>query len=123
MHWALGREEMARRASELDPYSKQSGNSEEIAETNSKLLYSNPGTQNFEDYRVHHFNASKPPQVQLPMPATLQPVKATAGQVSLRGYSDMDPNCSASSSTGKNGAANLTMEGKRQVSSRVLLSR
>ena len=114
---------MARRASELDSYSKQSGNSEEIAETNSKLLYSNPGTQHFEDYRVHHFNASKPPQVQLPMPATLQPAKATVGQVSLRGFPDVNPNCSASSSTGKNGEANLTMEGKRQVSPRVLLPR
>lgn len=123
MHWALGEEEMARRAHELSSHSEQSRSFEEIAETIPESSYNAPGTEPFEGYRVHHFNATRPPQVQLPMPVTSQPIKATARQATLPSILNVDLDRSASSITGKNGEASLTVEGKRQVSPRVLSSR
>lgn len=122
MHWALGKEEMASRAYELGSYSEQPGSSEENLKTKLESSHNVPSTQQFEEYRVHHFNATGPPQVQLPMPVTPHPVKATAGQATLSKDSNVDLERPVSSSIGKNGEANLTVEGKRQVSPRVLLS-
>lgn len=123
MHWALGREEIARRDYELASDSEKSGSSEEIAEKRPESWYKTPGVQSFEEYRVHYFNATRPPQVQLPNPEIPQPIKPTAGQATLRRVSDVDLGRSDSSIMGKNIEANLTVEGKRQVSPRVLLVR
>ena len=120
MHWALGRDEMARRAREFNFDTQQRGNSEEAAGTKPDPSYDAPGTQNFEEYRVHHFNATRPPQVQLPKPVIPQPVKAIAGQATLPRVPILGLDRSASSIMGNNGEANLTAEGKRQVSPRVL---
>lgn len=114
MHWALGKEELARRAQEANCDSKQSGKSESLAEA------STPGTRQFEEYRIHHFNATRPPQVQLQMSVTSQPVNDVAGQATLPRISDPEL---ASSSMENNGEANLTVEGKRQVRPNVSLFR
>lgn len=119
MHWALGKEELARRAQKTNSDAEQSGISENIAETKSKPSCDTP--QQFEEYRVHHFNATRPPQVQLPIAGTPQAVKDVAGQATLPRVSDLELNSSASSSMGNNGEANLTVEGKRQVRPNVLL--
>lgn len=120
MHWALGKEELARRAQEANSDSKQSGKSENFAEAKPEPSSSTPGTRQFEEYRVHHFNATRPPQVQLRMSVTSQPVNDMAGQATLPRISDLEL---AASSLEKNGEANLTVEGKRQVRPNVSLFR
>ena len=114
MHWALGKKYMARRAYERNAHSEHSGSSEESIKTKPNSTYSAPGTQQFEDYRVHHFNATRPPQVELPMSVK------TPGQASLPNVSNVDLDRSASSTMGKKREGNLVMEGKRHVSSVVL---
>ena len=123
MHWALGKEEMARRAQKATSDSEQSGKSKKVAEPRIELSSNTPGTRQFEEYRVHHFNATRPPQVQLRMSVTSQPVNDVAGQATLPRISDLELDPSASSSMGKNGEATLTVEGKRQVRPNVLLFR
>lgn len=113
MHWALGKEEMACRAHECISDSQQPGSIEETAETKPESSYDTPATQQFEEYRVHHFNATRPPQMRLPVPLKSQPVEAMAGQANRLRISDMD--LVASASMGKDGKANLTVEGKRQA--------
>ena len=115
MHWALGAEEMGR------AYERNESRSSEKSRLESS--YSTPGIQHFEDFRVHNFNATTPPQLQVPILETHQPIAATAGQAALPRNLSADLDGSASSIIGKNGEANLTVEGKRQVSPRVLLSR
>lgn len=122
MHWAMGKEELARRAQKTEYNSEKSEKSEKIAQTKPEVPSVTPGTQHFEDYRVHHFNATGPPQVQLPMPVTRQPVKDVARQATFPKLSDLEMKPSASSSMGKSEEANLTVEGKRQVRPNVLLS-
>lgn len=121
MHWAMGKEELARRAQKTKSDFVKSGKSQKVAETKPKPPFNAPGTQQFEDYRIHHFNATRPPQVQLPMPVIPQPVKNVAGQTTLSRTSDLERNPSASSSMAKSEEANLTVEGKRQVRPNVLL--
>lgn len=123
MHWALGKEKMVRGAYELNSRSEKSGSSEEIAEEKSDSSYNAPSTQHFEEYRVHYFNATRPPQVQPPMPVTSQPTKTTAGQATFQRVSTVDLSHSVFTNMVKNGEANLPVEGKRQVSLRALLSR
>lgn len=123
MHWALGQEEMARRVYELDSYSGKSGSSEEIAEEKPESAHNTQVMQQYEEHRGHCFDATGPPQAQLPMPVTPHPIKATTGQATLPRVLNLDQGRSASSVMGKNGEASLTVEGKRQVSPRVLLSR
>lgn len=113
MHWALGREEMARRADRLNPHSEQSLSSKGTAKKQTDFTDDSTGTLHFGGYRVHHFNATRPPRVQLPNPVAPQPIEATAGQATI---SNVDPDCSASSDRGKNGDMNLAAEGRRQVS-------
>ena len=110
MHWALGKEDMALRAYERNAHSEHSGSSEESIKTKSNSTYSAPGTQQFEDYRVHHFNATRPPQVELPMSVK------KAEQATISNVSNVDLDRSASSTTGKQRAGNLVMEGRRHVS-------
>ena len=105
---------MARRAYEHNAQSEQSGSSEESIKTKPNATYSAPGTQHFEDYRIHHFNATRPPQVELPLSVK------TPGQASLPNVSKVDLDCSASSTMGKKREGNLVMEGKRHVSSMVV---
>lgn len=109
MHWAMGKDEMARRASEHQK------TSEENAERKPDSAYTTSDTRRFEDFRVHHFNATQPPQVQLQLPVSYQPVKITAGQASIPSVSALNLNRSASSVTGNNGEANLVHEKKRQA--------
>ena len=123
MHWAMGKEELARRAQKTKSDFVKSGKSGKIAETKSEPPSNTPGTQQFEDYRVHHFNATGPPQVQLPMPVIPRLVKDVAGETTLSRVSDFEISPSASSSMGKSEEANLTVEGKRQVRPNVLLLR
>ena len=124
MHWALGQEEMARRAYELDSYSGKSGSSEEIAEETPESAHNTQGsTRDMQQFEEHCFDATRPPQAQRPMPIIPQPIKATTGQATLPRVSNLDQGRSASSITGKNREASLTVEGKRQVSPRVLLPR
>lgn len=118
MHWALGKEEMARRACELKSCLEETGNPEENAEMKPESSDSIPGTQQFEGYRVHHLNATRP-QVQLPLLVKPKPANVTAGQTTLPRTFNGDLDRSASTIMGKNGEANLTVEGKRQVSPRV----
>ena len=117
MHWALGKEEIARRAYERNTQSEQSGSFEEIAKVKPNSTCNAAGTQQFEDYRVHHFNATSPPQVQLSVPLIPQPALAAAW---IPKVSNVDLDCSASSIMGENGEVNLVAEGKRQVSPIVL---
>ena len=113
MYWALGKGELARRAQELNSYSKQSGSSEEIARSEPEFSNSASGTQELQNDRARHFNATRPPQVHPPMPLILQPIKSTAGQTTLPRLSTVGLRPLASSMTGENGE-----EGKRQVSPR-----
>ena len=123
MHWALGKEEMARRAQKATSDSEQSGKFKEIAEPKTEPSCNTLGTRQFEEYRVHHFNATRPPQVQLRMSVTPQPVNRMAGQATLPKISDLELDPSASSSMSKTGETNLTVEGKRQVRPNFLLFR
>lgn len=123
MHWVLGKEEMARRAYELESYSRKFGSCEEIAEKKPESSHNTQGMRQFEEYRVHYFNATRPPQVQLPMPVTPQPLKATAAQATLPRVSSLDQGRLASSIMGKDGEASLTVEGKRQAAGDKLRAR
>ena len=119
MHWALGREEMACRAHECISDIQQPGSIEETAETKAESLYDTPSTQQFEEYRVHHFNATRPPQIRLSVSLKPQPVKAMDWQAIRSEIPHVGLDGSAS--MGKDGKANLTVEGKRQVSPRYFL--
>ena len=120
MHWAMGKEEMACKAHELNPRSGQSASFEAITETKPDLIYKITGMQQFEDFRVHHFNATRSPQVQFPR-ETPQRVKATAGLATIPKVSNVDRKHSASSIMDNSGEANYTVEGgKRHVSSTAL---
>ena len=121
MHWALGQKEMTRRAYQLRSYSEQPEKPEDIVETKLESSHNALDAQQSEEYRVHHFNATRPPQVHLPMPVTPHLVEPTSRLATLSKVSNVDLERSVSSSIGKNGGANLTVEGKRQVSPRVLL--
>ncbi len=113
MHWTLGKEGMTRRIYEFDSHSEQCGSCESINETKSDSLYNTPEMQQFEDCRVHHFNATRPPQVQLPSPVSPQ---ATVGYALSPRVSSTDLDRSASVTIDDNGASNLVVEGRRQVS-------
>ncbi|CAD6576993.1 MAG: hypothetical protein ASARMPRED_008088 [Alectoria sarmentosa] len=115
MHWALGKEKMVRRAYEPNSRFEKSGSSEEIVEEKSDSSYNAPSTQHFEEYRVHYFNATRPPQVQPSMPVTSQPTKTTAGQATIQRASTVDLSRSVFTNTVKNGEANFIVEGKRQA--------
>ena len=115
MHWALGKEEMARRAHECNLHSEQSKSLERTIETEPNSTYNAAGTQHFEDYRVHHFNATRPPQVRLPMPLSPRPVKM-AGPATSPKVSNLDLDRWALSIKEKNEEASLAKERKRQVS-------
>ena len=115
MHWALGREEMARRASE------KYENTEESTKKKPGSTYTTSDTQRLEDSRVHHFNATRLHQVQLQLPVSYQPVKAAAGQATNPRISILNRNRSASSVTGNNGEAKVVHEKSRQVSPLVLI--
>ena len=114
MHWALGKDEMALRAQESNPRSEHSGSSERTIETKPEFSYNATGAQHFEDYRLHHFNATRPPQVRLPMPISRQPLKMI-GPATTAKVSSLDLDHSASFMD-KNEEASLAEEGKRQVS-------
>ena len=115
MHWGLGKEEMALRAQEVDLRSESSGSFERTIKTKPESTYSATGTQYFEDFRVHHFNATRPPQVRLPMPMSPQPLKMT-GPATIAKVSTLDLDHSASSFMGKNEETSPAEERKRQVS-------
>ena len=115
MHWALGKDEMALRAQESNLRCEHSGSFERTIESKPESTYNAAGAQHFEDYRVHHFNATRPPQVRLPMPISAQPLKMTAPATTAK-VSNLDLDHSASSSMGKNEEASLAEECKRQVS-------
>ena len=112
MHWVLGQEELTRRAHGLIT---EPENIRGIDETVGSKADS------FEEYRLHHFNATGPPRLQLPMPITSQPTNATTGQAALPSISNLDLDRSALSIVGERGETTLTVEGKRQVSLRVLI--
>ena len=113
MHWALGKEEMALRAQESNPRSEHSGSFERNIKTKPESTYNAAGAQHFEDYRLHHFNATRPPQVRMPMPISPQPLKMT-GPATTAKVSSLD--LDHSSFTDKNEEASLAGERKRQVS-------
>ena len=115
MHWALGKEEMALRAQASNPRSEHSWSFERAIETKPESTYNVAGAQHFEDYRIHHFNATRPPQVRLPMPISLQPLKMTGPATTAR-VSSLDLDRSASSFMDKNEKRSLAEERKRQVS-------
>ena len=113
MHWALGEEEMARRAHECNPHSEQSGSFKETTETEPDSTYNAAGPHQFENYRIHHFNATRPPQVRLPMPVSPQPVK-TAVPTTIPIVSDVGLERAASPIMCKDEDANLSVEEKGQ---------
>lgn len=115
MHWVLGKEEIALRAQERDPRSERSGSFERTIETKPESTYNPADTQHFEDYRVHHFNATRPPQVRLLMPVSPQPLKMT-GLATTAKVSNLNLDHSASSFMGKNDEASPAEECKTQVS-------
>lgn len=115
MHWALGKKEMSRRAYECNPHSEQSGSFKETAETSHVSTYNAASTHQFEDHRAHHFHATRPPQVWLPMPVSPQPLK-TAEPAIIPKASDVDLERAASSIMGKDEEADLAVEEKGQVS-------
>ena len=115
MHWALGKEEIALRAQKSNPRSEHFGSFERTIETKPESTYNAADTQHFEDYRVHHFNATRPPQVQLPMLISPQPFKMT-GPATTAKVSNLDLDHSASSFMGKIEEASLAEERNRQVS-------
>ena len=121
MHWFLGKEEITRRAHGLISESEHFRSVEETAGLKADSSYYTPATQPFEEYRLHHLNATRPPQLQLPIPVMSQPTNATAGQAALPSISNLDLDRSALSIAGKKGETTLTVEGKRQVSTRVLI--
>ena len=118
MHWALGKEEMAlraQRAQESSPRSEHSGSFERTIETKPESTYNAASAQHFEDYRIYHFNATRPPQVRLPMPISPQPLKMT-GPATTAKVSNLDPDHSAPSFMDQNEETSLAEERKRQVS-------
>lgn len=115
MHWALGKDEMALRAQESNPRSEHSGSFERTIETKPEFSYNAADAQHFEDYRVHHFNATKPPQIRLPIPISRQPLKMT-GPATTAKVSSLDLDHSAPSFMDENEGASLAEERKRQVS-------
>ena len=115
MHWALGKEEMALRAQESNPRSENSGSLERTIEIKPESTYDAASAQHFEDYRIHHFNATRPPQVRLPMPLSPQPLKLT-GPATTAKVSNLDLDHSFSSFMDKNEEASLAEERKKQVS-------
>ena len=121
MHWLLGKEELTRRAHGLIIEPQRIRSIEETAGLKADSSYSIPAIQPFEDYRLHHFNATSPPQLQLPMPITSQPTNATTGQAAVPSIINLDLDRSALSIVGKRGEMTLTVEGKRQVSPRALI--
>ena len=118
MHWVLGKEELTRRAHGLISEPEHFRSVEETPGLKADPSYYTPATQPFEEYRLHHFNATRPPQLQLPMPITSQPTNATARQAAVPSISNLDLDRSALSIVGKKGETTLTVEGKRQVSPR-----
>ena len=118
MHWILGREEIARRAHQCNPRPEQSRNLEEPSETEPDSTHNATSTQHFEDYRVHHFNATRPPQVQLSMPVSAQMVQK-ARPASIPKVSKVNLDRSASSVMNRIEEARIAKEGKEQVSSLV----
>ena len=121
MHWLLGKEELTRRAHGLISEPEDIRSIEETAGSKADSSYYIPVTQSLEEYRLHHFNATGPPQLQLPMPITSQPTNATTGQADVPSISNLDLDSAALSIVGKGGETTLTVEGKRQVSPRVLI--
>ena len=115
MHWALGKEEMALRAQKSNPRSEHSGSFERTIERKPESTYNAAGAQHFEDYRIHHFNATRPPQVRLPMPISPQPLKMTGPATTAR-VSKLYLDHEASSLMDKNEGASLAEDRKRQVS-------
>lgn len=114
MHWALGENEMARRAHECNPHSERSGSFKEATETSAVSTYNAASTHQFEDHRAHYFNVTRPPQVRLPMPVSPQPSKA-AELALIQKALDVEQECVASSITGKDEKANHAVEEKGQV--------
>ena len=115
MHWAMGKEKMARKAYELNSHPGQSASSQAITQTKPNFILKTTGTQKFEDHRVQHSNATRSPQVQF-LRDPPQQVQATAGLATIPKVSNVDWNHSTSSIVENNGEANLTAEGKRRVS-------
>ena len=121
MYWLLGKEELTRRAQGLIFEPQHIRSVEETAGLKADSSHHTPATQPFEEYRLHHFNATRPPQLQLPVPITSQPTNATTGQAAVPSILDLDLDRSVMSIVGKRGETTLTVEGKRQVSLRVLI--
>ena len=121
MHWLLGKEELTRRAHGLVFEPQHIRSIEETTGLKADSSCYIPATQPFEEYRLHHFNATRPPQLQLPMPITSQPMNATTGQAAVPSILNLDLDRSALSIVGKRGETTLNVEGKRQVSPRVLI--
>ena len=115
MHWALGKEEMALRAQESNPRAEHSRSFQRTIETKPESTCNAAGAQHLEDYRVHHFNATRPPQVRLPMPISPQPLKITRPATTAR-VSKLYVDHAASSFMDQNEEASLAEERKRQVS-------
>ena len=121
MHWVLGKEELTRRAHGLITESEDIRSIKETVGLKADSSYYIPATQAFEEYRLHHFNSTGPPRLQLPMPITSQPTNASTGQAAVPSMSSLDLDRSALSIVGERGETTLTVEGKRQVSPRVLI--
>lgn len=99
LHWALGEQEMARRA-------KKAAGDDQVrtSETDVGLPLQNPGVRNLEDYRGHYFDTTRPPRLDVSVPQTPPTIDSRLVDSTF-----------ANTILGK--AAYLTAEGRRQVRS------
>lgn len=126
MHWALGKDEMMRRAERLNPSQISSfehplsveGTDGEWHEDRKKIIPASADSsnvQNLEDYRSHHFNATMPPQSRNAVPASQVAPKFAVGRAPYAGVAKSTLAKGTSPSLVAAPVVNLTTEGKRQV--------
>lgn len=129
LHWALGKDELACRAEKVQSLQDElSGDPNSMKNTdgdwqqNRKIKFKIRPSANgfpdlkFEDNRRHHLNTTKPPQLRNAVAASQLAPRFAAGKTSYAGVAK--PTFSKGAYPSLNGApaANLTSEGKRQVS-------
>ena len=115
--WDIGQDDMRNRIRKLKPTQKEpSKDLMSVESVNGDWYGVHPSStkanadaspfQRLEDYRIHHFNATMPPQLQSYKPTgpafKTSPARLKSARASLR-------------SLEVNSKANLTTEGKRQV--------
>ncbi len=126
MHWALGQDEMIRRAEKLNPSQTESSEDPasvkstdgDLHEDRNKKNQPSAGSsddQNFGDYRRHHFNASMPPQMRNAVSAIQVAPKFAVGKAPYAGVAKSALTRGIFPSVVAAPVANLTTEGKRQV--------